>query len=352
MRLRSILLVLAGVLYWAALPAPAWSQPIQGFYIDVGAGLRMPFGTKASSLERGVPGTFDLRQSLGYDTMLSGGYALGNGWRFELEGNFGRSSIHSASGTAFPAISGGAVENRGVMVNALFDLDIRSPYVFPYLGLGVGYQSTRLDSFVDTRLGKPGAFSASGTQGGFATQVIGGLSFPIPYMPGLSLTVDYRVMDILGGEKFQGTSSIGLAAGSAPVAGSVKLHNQFDQTVMFGVRYAFNTPPPAGVDTGAAPAPRAELQSYEVAFDPNKAALSERARAIVRDAAAASTRQGTTRIAVTGASGDASDRQALSGRRANIVVAALVASGVPKDAIAVRPAERDEDDRWVEIVTR
>jgi outer membrane protein OmpA-like peptidoglycan-associated protein len=362
MRLRSIILTFAGcVLVWAAHPGAARSQPIQGFYVGAGAGPRLPFPIKSSSLEPGVGGSFDLNQAVGYDTQLSVGYALGDGWRFELEGTLGRGGIRSVSGTAFPATSAGAVRNGGFMVNALFDLDVRSRYVYPYLGLGVGYQMTRLDGFVDTAAGKPGAFSASGTTGAFAAQAIAGLSFPVPNMPGLSLTVDYRIMDSLGGGWYHGMSSIGLAPGSAPLAGSAQLHNQFDQTAMFGVRYAFNTPPPAGIATQAAAAPRTEAQSYQVVFDPNKTTLSDRAHGIVRDAARASTRQGTMRIAVTGTGGaldGVADRQALSRQRASTVVAALVAEGVPRVAILVLAAgdaagvPGQAGDQRVEVVTR
>ena len=348
MRLRSILLTSAGcLLSWAVFPETARSQSIQGFYLGAGVGPRLPFTTRASSSEPRTGSPFELNQGWGYGTEFSVGYALGNGWRFELEGTLGRGAIRSVSGTAVPGTSSGAVRNLGVMVNALFDLDVRSPYVFPYLGVGLGYQSTRLDGFVDTASGRPGAFSASGSAGTVAAQVIAGLSFPIPNMPGLSITVDYRIMDILGGGKYQGISTIGLPAGSAPLAGSVKLHNQFDQTAMFGVRYAFNTPPPAAVAASAAPSTRTDLQSYEVAFDSNKTTLSQHAEGIVRDAALAATRRGTTRIAVTGR-GDAD-------RRANTVVAALIADGVPRDAISVRDAGDDPAaprDRWIEIVTR
>jgi hypothetical protein len=341
MRLRSLLLAFAGcLLVWCGV---ARAQPIQGFYIDGGAGLRFAFPPRVTSLERGVPGTFELRQSMGYATQFSAGYALGDGWRFELEGTLGRSSVHSVASTPYPATASGTVRNLGFMVNALFDLDIRSSYVYPYMGVGVGYQSTRLNGFVNTPVGRPGSFSASGSVGEPAGQLIGGLSFPIPNMPGLSITADYRVMDILGGGRYDGASSIGLPAGSAGAPGSIKLHNQFVQNVLFGVRYAFDTPPPPPptADTSeAAPVSRADTQSYEVAFDRNATTLNERAKAVVRDAALKSTRQGVTRIAVTGP-----DSQALSGPRANTVVAALVADGVPREAIAV-------GDSRVEIVTR
>lgn len=355
MRLRSFLLAFAGCfLLLAGIPEAARSQPIQGFYIDGGAGLRLAFPPKATSLEPGVPGTFELRQNTGYLTQFSAGYALGDGWRFELEASYGRSTISSVANTPYPASPAGAVQNLGLMANAIFDLDVRSPYVYPYLGVGLGYERTRLDGFVNTPLGRPGSFSASGSTGAPATQIIGGLSFPIPNMPGLSLTVDYRVMDILGGGRYDGASSIGLAAGSAPQAGVVKLHNQFVQNVLFGVRYAFNTPPPAAVTPqAAAGAPAAATQSYEVAFAPNDTALSGRGQAVLRTAAQTSTRQGVTRIAVTGRD-DAPGAAALAGRRANTVVAALVAAGVPRDLIAVRDAAdaAGSQDARVEILTR
>ena len=351
MRLRSILLAFAGcLLICAGAPGAARSQPIQGFYIDGGAGLRLAFPPKATSLEPGVPGTLELRQDLGYMTQLSAGYALGNGWRFELEASYGRSGISSVATTPYPARPAGSVQNLGFMANALFDLDVRSPYVYPYLGVGLGYQRTTLDGFSNTPLGRPGSFSASGSTGAPAAQIIGGLSFPIPNMPGLSLTVDYRVMDILGGGKYDGASSIGLAAGSASQPGAIKLHNQFVQNVMFGVRYAFDTPPPAAVTSQAAEVPvAAAVPSYEVAFEPNATTLTGRGLAVVRDAALTSTRHRVTRIAVAGG-GDTG----LSGRRANTVVAALVADGVPRDLIAVREAgdATGPHDTRVEIVTR
>jgi OmpA-OmpF porin, OOP family len=355
MRLRSILLAFAGcILISAGLPGVARSQPIQGFYIDGGAGLRMAFPPKATSLEPRVPGTFELRQNTGYVTQFSAGYALGDGWRFELEASLGRSNISSVASTPYPARPAGAVQNLGVMANALFDLDVRSPYVYPYLGVGLGYQSTRLDGFVNTPLGRPGSFSASGTSGAPAAQIIGGLSFPIPNMPGLSVTVDYRLMDILGGERYDGGSSIGLASGSTPQAGAVKLHNQFVQNVLFGVRYAFDTPAPAAVTSQAAEVPVASAaQTYEVAFDANATTLNGRGQRVVHDAALTSTRHGVTRIAVIGG-GDATGGTALSGRRANTVVAALVADGVPRDLIAVRDAgdATGSQDARIEIVTR
>ena len=346
MRLRSILLLAFAVI------ATSWSaraQPIQGIYIGAGAGLRAPTSPTNTPVTHGFNGNFDIDEALGYDTQLSVGYALGNGWRFELEGTYGRSNVKGTSGTTFAATGSGAVRNMGVMVNTVFDMDIGSPYVYPYLGGGLGYQSTRLDGFALTAAGKPLVFSASGDAGGLAAQAIAGVSFPIPNMPGLSLTADYRFMDILGGEKFNGAT----ATGGAPVVSATKFHNQFNQTLMFGVRYAFNTPPPAAVapqaslDAPAAGATRGGVRTFEVDFGLDIATLSDRTRWIVKQAALSS-RYRDTRIEVTG---DAPAAKTLSPSRPRSG-RGVDGEGVPGDAIAIhaRGEPGRAPNRRIEIV--
>jgi outer membrane protein OmpA-like peptidoglycan-associated protein len=251
------------------------------------------------------------------------------------------------------------------MTNALFDIDVGSHYVYPYLGIGVGYQSTHLNDFALTQINRPYSFTASGDAGGFATQIIGGAAFPIPNMPGLSLTIDYRVIDVLAGEKFSGASSFG--PGTAALPGETKFHNQFNQTAMIGVRYAFNTPPPAAPAQPPAPPPAAQSQSYQVYFGLNEDSLNGRNLAIVQEAATAAEKGATTRIEVTGnadTSGNAAANQALSERRAKAVAAALVRDGVAKDAISIQargdtnpavptgPGVEEAKNRRVEIVLR
>jgi outer membrane protein OmpA-like peptidoglycan-associated protein/outer membrane protein W len=346
MRLRSVLLLAFAVI---ATSRAASAQPIQGIYIGAGAGLRAPTSPTNTPITHGINGNFDINEALGYDSNLSLGYALGNGWRFELEGTFGKSNVKGTSGTTFPATGSGSVRNLGLMANALFDMDIGSPYVYPYIGAGIGYQSTRLDGFAMTATSKPLVFSASGDAGGIAGQAIAGVSFPIPNMPGLSLTADYRFMDILGGETFNGLTS----TGGAPVLSATKFHNQFNQTLMFGVRYAFNTPPPAAVapqaSLAAPPAGRGQggVQTYQVDFGLDIATISDRTRWIVKQAAE-SARRRDTRIEVTQAASD----KALSERRARALAGALIGEGVPSETIAIHArgdAERSPNRR-VEIV--
>ena len=46
------------------------------------------------------------------------------------------------------------------------------------------------------------------TQGNFAFQAIAGLSFPIPRVPGLSITAEYRFFGIPGSETFNGAQVV------------------------------------------------------------------------------------------------------------------------------------------------
>ena len=116
----------------------------------------------------------------------------------------------------------------------------------------------------------------------------------------------------------------------------LKLGNQYDHELVFGVRYAFNAPapvpPPMAPTPVAVPAP-APARSYLVFFDWDKADLTERARSIVKEAADNSTHVQVTRIEVNGytdTSGKPTYNQGLSMRRAQAVAGELVRDGVPQ----------------------
>ncbi|MDR3530587.1 MAG: OmpA family protein [Rhodopila sp.] len=350
-----------------ATPVAALAQPLTGVYVGAGAGLHAPQDPNATPLTPGFgTGRVQLDEGFGFNSNLAVGYGLGNGFRFEIEGDFARSDLLHILGTPFPTASSGTVRTWGVMANALFDLDVGSPWVYPYLGAGAGYQWTKLNGVTSTQPGGPFGFGTSDQQGTFAWQAILGASFPVPNMPGLSLTVDYRFMDILGGEKFDGT----VTTGGPTVPAVLKLHNQYNHDVVVGVRYAFNVPPPPAPPTApapaAAPAP-APARSYLVFFDWDKADLTDRAKAIVKEAADNSTRVQVTRIEVNGyadTSGKPQYNQALSVRRANAVAGELVRDGVPRNVINIQgfgdthllvatgPGVREPQNRRVEIIIR
>ena len=315
----------------------AKAQPLTGPYISLGAGLHAPQNPKATVYGPGWgTGNVHLNQGYGFNSELAIGYGIGNGFRFEVEGNFMRSNVRSFGGTPFPTAASGHVRTWGVMGNALYDLDVGSPWIFPYLGAGAGYQWTKLNSVSAVQPGGPFAFGTNGQSGTFAWQVIAGASFPVPNVPGLSLTADYRFMDILGGEKFYGPTA---SAGAPVTTSELKLHNQFNNEVVVGIRYAFYTPrPPAPPTPVAAPAP-AIARSYLVFFDWDKVQLTDRARQIVAEAATNSTKVQYTKIEVNGytdTSGSPKYNMGLSLRRADAVAAELVRNGVPKSAISIQ----------------
>jgi outer membrane protein OmpA-like peptidoglycan-associated protein len=360
MRFQGVMLT-AGVL---AMPLTAAAQPIQGLYVGAGAGADFAQSPRVTLPSGFGGGHGALNENTGFDAVLSLGYALGNGMRFEVEGDFRRNGISGFSAPGVTAASG-TVRTYGVMANALFDMDIGSPWVYPYLGGGVGYQWTKLAGAAFTNPATSFAYSTGDTEGGVAWQAMAGLSFPIPNMPGLSATAEYRFMNILGGEKFAG--SLATAGGTVPA--TIKLGNQFNHSLMLGIRYAFYVPPPP-----APPAPAAEAvpaaapaRSYLVFFDWDKATLTDRARQIVKEAAESSTRVQYTRIEVNGytdTSGTPHYNQRLSVRRAQAVAAELVKDGVPRNAIAITgfgethllvptgPGVREAQNRRVEIIIK
>ncbi len=358
MRFRSLFLLMALL----ASPLAVHAQPFQGLYIGAGAGVYWPEGI---NVQTAVPGSqrSTLDPSVGFAGLASVGYALGNGFRFELEGNYRQADISRGSAPGLPTFSGNA-QTYGVLANVLFDMDVNLPWLYPYVGGGVGYAWTHLRNLTVTPLAASptGVISSNDTEGGLAYQAIAGLSFPMPRMPGLSLTAEYRFFGVAGGRSF--------AATATPPGGPfpVKLQQQFSNDFLFGMRYAFNVaaPMPVPAAPAAAPAPT-PARSYLVFFDWDKAKLTDRARQIIKEAADNSTHVQYTRIEVNGytdTSGTPQYNQGLSIRRARAVQSELIKDGVPQNAITIQgfgdthllvqtgPGVREPQNRRVEIIIR
>ncbi|MBV9656214.1 MAG: OmpA family protein [Acetobacteraceae bacterium] len=365
MRFRGVLL--AGTVL--AAPVAASAQPFEGIYIGAGAG----YNYLQEIDVRPSPGLYTPAQKIqgnsGWAGLGSIGYGFGNGLRLEAEGNYRDTQNRKITGTAYPTEAGGQIQTYGAMVNALFDLDIGFPWLYPYLGVGAGYGWTDLNKVYASGPSVPALLNAgSNRQGNFAWQVIAGLSFPVPDVPGLSLTAEYRFYSIVGPTGIKDSS----ATYGAPLrygTGNLTLRNQYNNSALLGVRYAFNVAPPAPPAAPApveAPAPAA-ARSYLVFFDWDKATLTDRARQIVAEAARNSTTVQYTRIEVNGytdTSGSARYNQGLSVRRAQAVAAELVKDGVPRQAITIQgfgethllvptgPNVREPQNRRVEIILK
>ena len=103
MRLRSLCLVMVLL----ASPFAAQAQPFQGLYIGAGAGVYWPESINVQTAVLGSSRT-QLDPSVGFAGLASVGYALGNGFRFELEGNYRTADISRGTGPGLSTFSGTA----------------------------------------------------------------------------------------------------------------------------------------------------------------------------------------------------------------------------------------------------
>ena len=267
------------------------------------------------------------------------GYGLGNGIRLELEGDYRNNRFSQGRDFGFPAAAGGNEVKYGPMFNALYDLTglIPFPYAAPYAGVGVGYQWAHFDKVHAYGAGGFPRFDFEDTRGALAYQAIIGAVVPFQFLPQLATTIEYRFL----GLAHRDYDVIAAAAPGAVIPGNLKFGNDFNHSLLIGVRYNFGAPAPAAPMAPlpvAAPAP-APARSYLVFFDWDKADLTDRARSIIREAADNSTRVQVTRIEVNGytdTSGTPRYNQGLSVRRAQTVAAELVRDGVPQSAINIQ----------------
>ena len=388
MKLRSALLA-ATVL---AAPVAAKAEAISGLYIGAGAGANFLQDETIKSVgfpNVGIPQT-NLRTGgltskakfdVGPVGVVSFGYGLGNGLRLEIEGNYRSNKFNKVGNGPLGFSSAGGDERKyGGMLNILYDFDPNvlglgffPAAISPYIGVGAGYvwaqhQNVRFSGNPGPVAGFPNGYNelarTNAGQGAFAYQGIAGAAFPIEAVPGLAITAEYRFLGMQGERDYNYQY---FAPGVATRA-KIRFNEEYNHSVMLGVRYAFNAappPPPAPVPV-AAPA-REAARTYLVFFDWDRADLTDRARQIIAEAAQATTRVQVTRIEVTGhtdRSGTVRYNQGLSVRRAQNVASELVRLGVPRQSITVRgvgesqplvqtaDGVREPQNRRVEIVLR
>jgi outer membrane protein OmpA-like peptidoglycan-associated protein len=363
-----------------ALPLAANAQPVTGLYVGAGVGPDFQLNTKVKNLQvgAGVLGGLSTSGEQKYSTGFAGvgslGWGFGNGLRAEVEGNYRNTRGNGYTGfTRFGGFGGGGTEQKyGALANVLYDFVGLTPYVQPYVGAGVGIQwinsnshAYNTNAIAGTTIGGGGLNATSNaTKAVFAYQAIAGLAVPIASVPGLALTAEYRFLGTTGNRSESASFNVGTTRG---IPGRVQYGPTYDNSVLFGVRYNFGVAPPPAAPI-AAPVPASPVsRSYLVFFDWDKAVLTDRARQIVAEAAANSTKVQYTRLEVNGytdTSGTPKYNQGLSVRRAQAVAAELVKNGVPKSAISIQgfgdthllvqtgPGVREPQNRRVEIIIK
>jgi hypothetical protein len=350
----------------------AWAQPVSGPYVSLGGGANFLQDEKIRE------NPFFPGGKLSFDTGAAGagavGYGFGNGFRVEFEGNFRQNSLQTISGLGFPASSGGREQNYGALANAIFDMDVGANWIYPYFGVGAGYAWTHLKDINAFAPGGVYDFASGGTVGHYAYQALFGVSLPVPWVDGLSVTAEYRFFSVVGNTSFP-AESLGIEGAGGPRGyglsrGTFGFRTDYNHSLILGVRYALFPPaPPVPAAPVTAPPPPpppvTEARTYLVFFDWDRADLTARARQIVAEAAAASTHVQTTRIDVKGytdLSGTAAYNQGLSVRRAKSVEAELIRDGVAAGEITIHgygesdplvptaPGVREPQNRRVEII--
>ncbi|MCO6419571.1 OmpA family protein [Siccirubricoccus sp. KC 17139] len=369
-----------------AAPTLASAQPVSGLYIGVGAGgnwINNP--SKFDISGNTVTGNFGLPENVrvdnvgkanfefGWGGVVSIGWGFGNGFRAELEGNFRENEVDSIRGFGLAPVgrTGGFQRTYGAMVNVFYDFDLANfglgQSIFqPYVGIGAGYAWTDWQN-LRGQSANGLVIHSNDDDGQFAYQAIVGVATPLTWVGvrGLTLTAEYRFFGTLQPELF---TTVSTPAGAIVRAGRIEADN-YNHSVMLGLRYALFQPPPPPppvVAQPVAPAP-APARTYLVFFDWDRADLTSRAREIIGEAATNSRRVQTTRIEVAGhadRSGTPQYNQRLSQRRADAVANELVARGIGRNEISVtafgesRPlvptadGVREPQNRRVEFVLR
>ncbi len=363
-----------------SLPMAAHAQPVTGPYVSLGFGTSIENPTNASSVQPGFfksrSGTYTGKNQFrpSYAGVGAVGFGFGNGFRVELGGDFMRNTRHSVDATSpssgsFHNVATGGENKYGPMVNGYYDFSVGLP-VYPYIGAGVGYQWVSLNSDFKTPYTSinNNSYSYGGTQGSFAYDVIAGLSYPIPMVPGLSLTGEYRFMQLVQSRNYTLNRPAVTLIPASQFGAHVKIGQESSHTFLIGLRYQlFNAPvmaPAPAPAPLAAPAP-APAKTYLVFFDWNKYDLTPRATQIIAEAASDSKTTKVTTINVSGytdTSGTPTYNQGLSIRRAKAVAVKLMADGVPAAEISIHgfgethllvptgPGVREPQNRRVEIV--
>jgi opacity protein-like surface antigen len=325
------------------LPCLAMAQPVVGPYVSLGAGVNLQQDEIITQdLEIPIYGDHHYGFDAGAVGQVSIGYGFGYGFRAEIEADYFHNDVSSHGPSNVPQTVSGTEQKYGGMANILYDFDFGLP-VFPYVGVGLGGQAVEHDHFFSRGITAPDFPIGANTQskGQYAYQGIAGIAFPLPVLPGLSATLEYRFLgmfDPVG--PYDSVAYNRVYPEGLPI--QRKFTNDLNHSIMVGLRYALwqpapPPPPPPAPAPVAAPAPE-PARTYLVFFDWDRADLTSRAREIIATAAQASTHVQTTRIEVNGytdLSGTAAYNQRLSVRRAQSVEAELVRDGVAENEISI-----------------
>ena len=350
MKLKATLFAAAATI--AISPA---AQAYEGLYGAIGAGLSYIGPDRDVESDLGSAVVFDseadYENGIGVYTAL--GYAYPNNWRGEFEFSYRDNDVRHFAGdglgfSGWPSQLTGDIQTYSFMLNAIRDIPTGS-IVTPYVGGGIG--GTRFEAnYAGSNPGAIGgpltiAIDDSATRLSF--QGIAGVG--IALAENLTLDASYRYFTALKPE-FTGT----LNGAPTTIRTGYVSHSLFA-----GLRWNFGGPaaPVAPQykdcwDGSSVPvssecpqqiedpvAASLDPLNFVVYFDYDKSNLTAEASNLVTEAASRALENDIETVVVTGntdTSGSSAYNQALSQRRANAVRQALIANGIPADAIDMR----------------
>ena len=228
--------VRGGILFAGLLMAPASfaAPPVFGPYVSLGTGADFLQDQSFSPHDGYGPIARAYTFDPGVGAEASVGYGFGNGLRLEVEGDYANNHVHGVH-VFVPERAGGYEQQFGGFVNALYDLPLSLP-VTPYVGLGVGYQNIELDGVNSSRYGRRIDGTGVEDQGNFSYQAIAGLSYPLGFVPGLSLTAEYRFIGVVSPSAFDrglGPNDVVTVNGQR-LSYSSNVNNIFNHEVLLG----------------------------------------------------------------------------------------------------------------------
>jgi outer membrane protein OmpA-like peptidoglycan-associated protein len=324
------------------LAAPSAAHATEGWYGKIDAGYSIN-GDGASAIDFTPPtptgvvpaGTIQLNNSKDLQKDWMGdvglGYAFTNGFRLEGEigGRFNEIDKDATTG-------GDDIHAWSGMLNGLYDFN-RDGVIQPYVGVGVG--AARLLTKAYTPAVNQ---SVNDEDTVFAYQGLVGVGFKATEQ--LVLDLGYRYF-IAEGADFKGTSTSPAVPAGSSWAGDYK-----HQAITLGIRYQFAgppaplpPPPPPPPPPEAAPPPVqvCPVQEFKVYFDWDRSNLNTLANDTLAQNISRIKACNASSIKVVGytdTSGSPKYNLVLSQKRAQVVVDALAAAGLPVAIISADAA--------------
>jgi len=282
----------------------------------------------------------------GWVAGVNAGYAWGNNWRTEIEGNYRENDVNKVKGVGASG-GDGSFRSWDAMLNQIYDFNNRSRWT-PYLGVGVGavWQDARHIGNVFA----PATTIDKSSVAAFAYQGIAGVEYDIT--PQAAFGLRYNYFGALQGERFKTNTG-------ARVKDSDGYGNHAVQvTFRYGFDKAAEPMPAPRAETAApvvaAPTPTTyavpteamiEASPYKIFFANDSAQLNDAGHQVVASAADAVKSQNVGIIQLTSntdTTGSVKHNDNLSERRAKAVRQALIAQGVSPSMIKIiSNAERE-----------